>query len=432
MGGSQRFCVQCGYQLKPDSRFCVACGHVAPAATQPQAASEQPTIASGREPTPTLFAPVPDTPVRPSSPAEDQTWPSANQTWTSADQTLPSGNQAWPSGNQTWPSQKAYRPTEATPPMAQHSFSPPDELSPPDSYPPQPDSYPPQPDSYPPQPAGFPTQTHVAGYSSDPGDRQPAVPRHSPPPAGPPRSRRSVGPPRSRRPVGPPRSRRSAGPSRPRRALVLVLTLLLAAAVAAAVAFLALRSPHTTQPSAGATQRGALSQGNAQATTASPSASSTPASSPAQVTEQQAANNLAGLLAQSVKDRSSITAAVNDVNACGPTLSQDSQTFQSAAAHRQQLLSQLASLPGRSVLSAAMIQALTGAWQASAAADQDFGKWAQDEVTRGCTQNDQADTNFQAATGPDDQATTDKKAFVSQWNPVALQYGLTQYQWDQL
>jgi hypothetical protein len=218
--------------------------------------------------------------------------------------------------------------------------------------------------------------------------------------------------------------------------LVLVLTLLLAAGVAAAVAFLALRSPHTTQPSAGATPSGAANQGNAQATAGSPSASSTPSStpssSPAQVTEQQAATNLAGLLTQSVTDRSSITAAVNDVNACGPTLSQDSQTFQSAAAHRQQLLSQLASLPGRSVLSGSMIQALTGAWQASAAADQDFGKWAQDEVTRGCTPNDQTDTNFQAATGPDDQATTDKKAFVSQWNPVALQYGLTQYQWNQL
>jgi hypothetical protein len=218
--------------------------------------------------------------------------------------------------------------------------------------------------------------------------------------------------------------------------LVLVLTLLLAAGVAAAVAFLALRSPHTTQPSAGVTRSGAANQGNAQATTGSPSArstpASTPASSPAQVTEQQAATNLAGLLTQSVKDRSSITAAVKDVSNCGPALSQDAQTFQSAAAHRQELLSQLASLPGHSVLSAAMIQALTGAWQASAAADQDLGKWAQDEATQGCTENDQADANYVAAEGPDGQATTDKKAFVSQWNPVASQYGLTQYQWNQL
>jgi hypothetical protein len=214
--------------------------------------------------------------------------------------------------------------------------------------------------------------------------------------------------------------------------LVLVVILLLAGGAAAAVAVFALRPSHPARPSAGATQTGAANQGGGQATTAGPSVSSSPASSPAQVTEQQAANNLAGLLAQSVKDRSSIQAAVNDVNACGPTLSQDAQTFQNAASSRQQLLSQLSSLQGRSALPAAMLQSLTGAWQASAAADQDLGKWAQDEAAKGCVPNDQADANFQAAAGPDGQATTSKKAFVGQWNPIASQYGLTTYQWNQL
>ena len=79
-----------------------------------------------------------------------------------------------------------------------------------------------------------------------------------------------------------------------------------------------------------------------------------------------------------------------------------------------------------------MLQSLTGAWQASVAADQDLGKWAQDEVSKGCTPNDQADANFQAASGPDRQATTDKKAFVGQWNAIASQYGLAKYQWNQL
>jgi hypothetical protein len=195
------------------------------------------------------------------------------------------------------------------------------------------------------------------------------------------------------------------------------------------VAFWALRPSHGTPASAGATQSGAANRGPA---AESASASSTPASSPAQITEQQAANNLAGLLARSVKDRTSIVAAVKDVADCGPTLGQASQTFAAAAASRQQLLSQLGSLSGRSVLSAGMIQALTGAWQASAAADQDLGKWAHDEATQGCTQNDQADTNFKAAAGPDGQATIDKKAFVSQWKSVASHYGLTSYQWNQL
>lgn len=76
--------------------------------------------------------------------------------------------------------------------------------------------------------------------------------------------------------------------------------------------------------------------------------------------------------------------------------------------------------------------ALTGAWLASATADRDFAQWAQDELSKGCTQNDQADPNFQAATAPDAQATTDKKAFVNLWNPIAAQYGLTSYLWNQL
>jgi hypothetical protein len=52
--------------------------------------------------------------------------------------------------------------------------------------------------------------------------------------------------------------------------------------------------------------------------------------------------------------------AVNSINECGPTLSQDPQVLESAAASRQRLLSQLASLPGRSALPAQMLQALTG------------------------------------------------------------------------
>jgi len=124
--------------------------------------------------------------------------------------------------------------------------------------------------------------------------------------------------------------------------------------------------------------------------------------------------------------------AVNSISECGPTLSQDPQVLESAAASRQLLLSQLASLPGRSALPGQMLQALAGAWLASATADRDFARWAQDELSQGCTQNDQADPNFQAATAPDAQATTDKKAFVNLWNPIAAQYGLTSYTWNQL
>jgi hypothetical protein len=156
-------------------------------------------------------------------------------------------------------------------------------------------------------------------------------------------------------------------------------------------------------------------------------AASSPASSP-----QRSADRLGALLEQSVADRRSIVNAVNSVSQCGPALSQAPQVFENAAASRQRLLTELASLPGRSTLSSQMISALTGAWRASAEADQDFALWARGESSQGCTPNDQSDLNFQAAAAPDRQATMDKKAFARAWDPVAAQYGLISYQWDQL
>ena len=133
----------------------------------------------------------------------------------------------------------------------------------------------------------------------------------------------------------------------------------------------AANAPRTSPPA----PRQSLS---ASATAAPSSATATPSSQSA----QQAAASLAGLLAQSVTDRSSTVNAVNSVSQCGPTLSQDPQILESAAAARQRLLSQLASLPGRSALSGQMLQALTGAWLASATADRDFAQWAQDELSK--------------------------------------------------
>jgi len=287
-----------------------------------------------------------------------------------------------PWADPTWPSKASYRPATVTPEPTQPSFPPP-----PGQFPPPPGQFPPPPGQFPPPPG------KAAGLFGL----------------------------RTRRPPNPPRSRRSRA---------LILALLLPAVLAAAVLFFVLRPSHASRPSADATPTSAGDQRNVHATTPAPSAS--PASSPARISEQQAATNLAGLLSQSVTDRSSITAAVTDVNQCGPSLNQDPQTFQRAAASHQQLLSRLSHLAGSSALPAAMLQSLTSAWQASAAADKDLGQWAQDEVSNGCLQNDQADTNFQAAAGPDGQATTEKKAFVSQWNPIASQYGLTAYQWNQL
>ena len=158
--------------------------------------------------------------------------------------------------------------------------------------------------------------------------------------------------------------------------------------------------------------------------------SSPPADQSSGSAEQVAAQALAALLTKSTSDRSSVQNAVADVSQCG-NLAQDQQVFQNAVTSRQQLLSQLAALPDASALPGTMTQALASAWQASIQADQDFVGWAQDESSNGCS-NSGSDSNYQAATGPDDQATANKTTFVNLWNPIAAQYELQTYQEDQL
>ncbi len=215
------------------------------------------------------------------------------------------------------------------------------------------------------------------------------------------------------------------GRRRSRRPLLLgVIAVLAAGAIAAG--FFVVRHFHDRHSGAAALK---TSSPAAVGTSQAPAATETPSSVSAR---EQAAEGVAGLLTQSVKDRNAIVQAVSDVQQCGPNLNQDSQTFQTAATSRQNLLTQLADLSGRSALPSNMLAALTGAWQNSIKADQDFAQWSQDEVSRGCTQNDQSDPAAQAAVGPDDQATTDKQNFVSMWNPIATEYGLPTFQWNQL
>ena len=215
-------------------------------------------------------------------------------------------------------------------------------------------------------------------------------------------------------PAGLPPGRPPGRPRRLRSVLVGLVTFLAAGGITAAAMLIA----HPLH-------RGAASSPGGTA--------SAPASPAAQPQQETAAQGLAGLLAQSVMDRSSIVAAVNDVSQCGPNLRQDPQTLDSAVTSRQALLTRLARLPGRSALPAPMLAALTSAWQNSIKADQDFAQWAQDQISNGCTAGNQSsDPHAQAAAGPDAQATTAKQSFVAQWNPIATRYGLPGYQWNQL
>ena len=163
---------------------------------------------------------------------------------------------------------------------------------------------------------------------------------------------------------------------------------------------------------------------------ASPASSAV--SSPVAPTRRQTAQTLAALLAQSGTDRAAVTQAVSAVQDCSPGLSQDETVFSDAAASHQDLLGKLAALPGRSALPASMLQDLTMAWQVSGEADQDFARWTQDEISRGCSTDDHSDANYQAAMVPDNQATTYKKAFVAQWTAIANEYGLPLYRYNQI
>ena len=229
-------------------------------------------------------------------------------------------------------------------------------------------------------------------------------------------------------------------PGPPRWALLLGIVLLLGicGAVATIIVMRTSNNNHLRLSSNSTPSQSAPAQSTAPQTTTPQTTTpqtttpqTTPAQQPTTPPEQVAAQGLASLLAKSASDRSSIVNAVSDVNQCGSSLSNDIQVFQQAASSRQQLLSQLASLRDSSALPAQVITDLRGAWQASQQADQDFAAWASDE-NNSCTPNDSSNANFQAATGPDNQASADKTAFVSQWNPIATQYNLSTYKEDEL
>jgi len=202
-------------------------------------------------------------------------------------------------------------------------------------------------------------------------------------------------------------------PRRPRRPLRPLVPVIVAVALVAVVAGIFIFRAHSgsTAPSG--------------STGTTPSASS-------QDARRQAAVGLSGLLARSVADRAAVIDAATDVRGCGPSLRQDARTFASSASSRQRLLSRLGSLPGRSLLPAAMLQDLTDAWQASAEVDTDLARWAQDMITRGCHHNNRSDAGLRASYAPESQAAAGKSAFASRWNPVARRYGLTTYQPSQL
>jgi hypothetical protein len=385
MDGVSRTCLGCQAELRPNARFCPRCGQAVSA--------DQPAPAD----------PVPGNPGPGSAPPEQPDGPGLT---IAAQPALP-----LPAPGFGMPAATGWgEPTATQPPV----------------YPVPAPSYPPpahQRPAYGQAPEGVQNFEPFRPY-------QPAVP-----PAGPPPRESSLEPlPGSWR--QPPR--RHDG-NRPGISAGLWVTLLVVLLGGGATAVLLIAHPFS-HPALSETANSGTGQTLSPGGTASASAASgatspvspTASASAAAVNEQQAATSVASMLSQSVSDRAAIISASNDVGTCGPNLASDPKVFDDAASSRQSLLASLTAMPGLATLPPALISDLTNAWQASIAADQAYAKWANDEIAQGCVPNDTSDPGYLETETPNTNATKYKTAFVAQWNPIAAQYGLTQYQQGQL
>jgi len=450
MGGYRRFCVQCGSEVKQDARFCAHCGHAAANGPRPAGAAEH-EAAMHNLPVP------PPSPVWDGSavPPDGAPFPAHGAPYQPAGSRIPPGHSEGPPGS------FGYARRDATPPPAAPGFPPPPGPAPGSAELALPAPLPAptvatRPAGSPPGAGGSPqagtdtarfprtgtaefpqsgtAQFPQSGTAQFPQSGTAQFPQSGTaqfPQSGTaqfPQSGTAQFPQTWINDVGfsprwepaPPAGADAVGGERPRprKLLAAGLFALVAAVIVVPALLIAHSFPSITGGGTAAPQPTA--------------AHSAPGGGTAAPTQRDAAASLATLLAQTAADRSSIVAAVGSVEHCTAALGQAPQVFQNSAASRQRLLQQLAALPGRSALPAPMLEALTGAWQASATVDADLAKWAQDEAARGCKPNDHADASYQAASGPDGQATTDKTAFVGRWNAIAAKYGLPRYQTSQL
>ena len=141
----------------------------------------------------------------------------------------------------------------------------------------------------------------------------------------------------------------------------------------------------------------------------------------------QVVRRLGDLLATSALQRQGVSGATADIADC-TNLEQAQSRLSNSAGQRQALLNQLSNVPVSSLPGGAqMLSDLTNGWQASIESDNSYAQWAADEISQGCTPNDTGDSNYQAAQGTDQEATSDKGNFTTAWDALAPQYGLPSY-----
>ncbi|MET9504000.1 hypothetical protein ABZY42_20125 [Streptomyces sp. NPDC006622] len=159
------------------------------------------------------------------------------------------------------------------------------------------------------------------------------------------------------------------------------------------------------------------------------------ASASTDAAEQQAIA-LDKLLADSGSSRASVISAVDDVKKCD-NLSEAAADLRDAAKQRTGLVTELSGLSvDRLPDHAALTDALTKAWQASASADDHYAAWADQvagEKGKLCKKGQARSTGqTQEANRASGTASAQKARAAKLWNTIAKTYGLTERQPTQL
>ncbi|SDC95110.1 hypothetical protein [Streptomyces prasinopilosus] len=164
--------------------------------------------------------------------------------------------------------------------------------------------------------------------------------------------------------------------------------------------------------------------------TVSEAPSAEPSAEPSVDPVREQAVELDKLLAHSGDSRSTVISSVEKVKAC-KDLQQAAEDLREAAGQRNQLVTDLSQLSvDKLPQHAALTDALTKAWQASASADNHYAAWADQTASRkGCRKGQARTTGeTQAANRDSGTATAEKTKAAQLWNAIAKQHGLPERQ----
>jgi hypothetical protein len=226
------------------------------------------------------------------------------------------------------------------------------------------------------------------------------------------------------RPRGGPQRRRLS-----RRGWLIAVAAVVVLAAIGAVAFLAGKAgPHSSGP--GSVNAAASSPVASASATISPASSSPSASQATQLPGAAAMTTLGSDLARSAAVRSTVQAAIDDVQNCSESPGRGEAALQQAINTRHDILQGLTTLDVSSLPNGAqLVSTLTTAMQNSLNADNDYHAWMADLVSAGstCGSNASQDSNYVAGGTASSAATTSKNDFLAIWNPMAPRYGQQPY-----